>query len=881
MSENTTLTPQVETAKVRPPRKISIFWLLPVIAFIIGALLFFQILKERGEIITLHFTDGAGITAKKTPIRYQGLQIGLVKKVSFSEDLKNVDVIAEITPEASSLLREDTKFWLVQPSVSLAGVSGLDSIVSGNYITLLPGKGDEADEFIAELEPPVAPVTAGDLLIKLVSDDLGSISIGSNVYFKKVPVGSILSYRFTEDQQQVEIDVMIKKKYANLVKKNSHFWNISGINATLDLSGLSIAIDSIQSVVQGAIAFDSPKDDTQQAVQNQHYTLYKNLKAANRGIEVDVLLPLHSSVKVNETALFYQNTKIGVLAELDPIDTSMEQKVLKGKLLLNPNYTHLLRSGTTILLKEPKFGLNKQQITKLNELVRGNFFDVVKVGEGEELNTFSIQKEADYLLSRPDVLGLTLVASQSYGVDKGQGIYYNDIQIGEILERNVTLKNVSFKVMIYPEYRRFIAKNSQFVSISHFDLSANMDGVQFKSASPTEWLKGGIRMLVEEPKGKPLDSYPLYENRENAQQGIIDTQKRVTKVLSAKKVSGINKGSVILYNDFQVGEVLDITPKAEKFEIGLFIIPKYRHLLTNKSRFWIEPATAIDISTKGINIQAAPFMRTLKGAISFDNKGRKQSNTLYENYDKVFAGNSYITLITKDAAKLSEGMPIKYMGLTIGHIKTLKLENAKKRIKVTASIKSKYYGIVARSGSVFKAISPQINSSGFKHLDAVLQNYIDVNAGTGKRKTWFTLVDNDVTKTEYQGGFPIVLETSNANGLSVDTPVFYRGLQVGIVDRVKLSELGDRVFLYVRISYKYRHLVRKNSQFWESSGYTMNVGLNGATISSGTMSQLMNGGISFSTPSGKIVSSKAKANQHFILQPNPPKDVAEWNQGAY
>ncbi|MDG6882646.1 paraquat-inducible protein B [Phocoenobacter uteri] len=644
MSENT--AEQIPEAKIRPPRKISAFWLLPLIAFMIGVLLFFQILKERGETITIHFNDGAGLTAGKTAIRYQGIQIGMVNKVIFTPDFKGVDVQAEINPEVTSVLREDTKFWLVQPSVSLAGVSGLDSIVSGNYITLLPGVGEAADEFTAVTEPPAAPIADGDLSIKLMAKDLGSISIGANVYFKKVPVGSVLNYRFTEDKQQVEIDIIIDKKYAELVKKESHFWNVTGINATVNLDGISVAMDSLQSLLQGAIAFDSPQN-SEIAKQNQRYTLY---------------------------------------------------------------------------------------------------------------------------------------ASQ--------------------------------------------------LAVKQIELAK---------------------------------------------------QKTSTKILKATKLSGISKGSLVLYREFEVGEVLSVTPNKKGFDVAIFVQPEYQHLLSSKSRFWVEAGAEVDVSLKGVNIKTAPLMKTLKGAVSFDNVSNASSEnlTLFSDYKKATTHYSTLTLYAKDGAKLSEGMPLKYMGLTVGNVEKLQLENAKKRIKITASINDEYYSIIARSGSLFKTISPEINSAGLQHLDAVLQNYIDIEAGSGKYRTWFYLKGTDTLKTEYQNGFPIVLESSNAEGLDINTPVYYRGLQVGIVERLSLNELGNRVFLHLRLNYKYRHLVRQKTQFWKSSGYTMNVGLNGATITSGTMTQLLNGGISFSTPSDKIVSRKAKANQHFILKPTMPKGAENWNQGIY
>ena len=96
---------EVQPAKIRQPRRISPFWLLPIAAFAIGCLLFFQILQERGQMITIRFNEGDGITAGKTAIRYQGLQIGMVKKVYFVDNLKSVEVEAEINPEARSVLK--------------------------------------------------------------------------------------------------------------------------------------------------------------------------------------------------------------------------------------------------------------------------------------------------------------------------------------------------------------------------------------------------------------------------------------------------------------------------------------------------------------------------------------------------------------------------------------------------------------------------------------------------------------------------------------------------------------------------------------------------------------------------------------------------------
>ena len=880
---------EIQPAKIRPPRKISPFWLLPIVAFAIGCLLFFQILKEQGELITIRFNEGDGITAGKTAIRYQGLQIGVVKKVYFVDNLKKVEVQAEINPEAKSVLKEGTSFWVVKPTASLAGVSGLDTLVSGNYITLKPNldpKAKSEDEFVAEDEAPVAIASDGALLVRLVADDLGSITAGAQIYFRKAPVGQVADYRFSADRKKVEIDLLINKKYASLVKKDSRFWNISGVNIKAGLSGIDISMDSLASVVVGAVAFDSP-DNSESAEQGQTFKLYNDLKSALRGIEVQVAVPMADNLKVNETPVFYKNLQVGMLSDLEfPAEDDYEffnaggrKGMLKGTLLIDPNHSDLLKSGSTILLREPRFSLNKEQISKIGELFRGIYFDIF-AGQGEEKRHFTVQKEADFLLSLPNVLALTLTAPKSYGVEEGQGIYYNDIQIGEVLKRQLTLENVSFRAIIYPPYRALIAENSKFVAISNLDVSVGLDGVRVKAGSPSDWIKGGVRLIADKQQnGKAKSSYPLYKDMDLAQAGITSNEKTATLVLSAKNLSGIDKGSLVLYRDFQVGEVLNVQPQKNGFDVELYIEPNYRHLMSNHNRFWIEPAIAAELSMKGLTVQSSPLMRTLKGAISFDNGGSKSDKTLYSSKEKALSGNTYITLTAKDASKLFNGMEIKYMGLTIGKVEKLELQNAKKQIKVTAYIEGQYYPLVAKAGSIFRAVAAEVSTSGIKNLDAALQTYISVEAGNGKAQTQFALSDTDTNQTTYANGYPIIVETSDARGIEPEAPVLYRGMQVGIVKKLNLSELGDRVLIHLSIENKYQHLVRNNTEFWAASGYTMDVSLQGVSMNSGTMSQLLKGGIEFSTPSGRVVQPQAKPNRHFLLQRKIPQDAPAWDQG--
>ena len=874
--KNSPIEQHYETLKseLRKNRRISPFWLLPFIALCIGALLFFQIVQERGETITITFNDGAGLVADKTEVRYQGLQIGLVKKVNFTDNLQKVEVTANIFPEAANVLRKNTKFWLVQPNVSLAGISGLDSLVSGNYITLQPGDGDRENQFIAEDQGPIAQVRPGDLLIHLVADDLGYISAGASVYFKKMPVGTIYDYRINKENK-VDIDVVIDKKYAQFVKKDSHFWNISGINANIGANGLNVAMDSLNSVIQGAVAFDSP-EDSPIAGADTVYPLYANLQAAKRGFEIAVNIPTSVGLEAGQTGVFYNNEQIGTLSALETVKDN--EQILAGTLLIDPNQTVLFKNNTRIVLRHGK--LNLATLTDPKNLLRGEYFEVLP-GNGEAQTQFDVIKENELLLKEPNTLVFNLRAPETYGVAEGQSIYYNNFPIGEVVEQTIGVNGVVFKVAISGTYRNLIHQDSQFVAANNLDLSIGLDGLKFTSATPDKWLAGGVRLLnSEQPKGQAQENYPLYRDLDSAAAGITEINPQPTITLHTHNLPSIDKGSLVLYRQYEVGKVLAVRPKLNEFEVDLYIYPKQRHLLTDKSLFWVESAAQIDITPKGISIQATPIMRSLKGAISFDNSGSGANKNLYANELRAKSAGQIITLFSDDATALSKGMSLRYLGLTVGEIDSISLDNKTNRIVAKAMINPNYMAKIAKAGSQFKVISPQISAGGIENLDSLLQPYIDIEIGQGATKTQFNLQQTAQARNKYSHGTAFVLETKDAMNITEGSPILYRGVQVGSVGRLDLNSLGDRVLVNIVIIPQYQHLVRKNSEFWVASGYDVSLGWQGMQLNTGSVQQLLKGGISFSTPSSTVVQPQATAGQRFLLQVRRPNEAQNWNSGA-
>lgn len=350
MSQETPASPT--EARIKTKRRISPFWLLPVIAFMIAGWLIWNTYDDRGTTITIDFMSADGIVPGRTPVRYQGVEVGTVEDITLSKDLNKIEVKASIKGDLKDALRADTQFWLVTPKASLAGVSGLDALVGGNYIGMMPGKGIPQSHFTALDTQPRYRLNNGELMIHLRAPDLGSLNSGSLVYFRKIPVGKVYDYTLNDNKQGVTVDILIDRRFTNLVKKDSRFWNVSGIKADVGLSGAKVQLESLAALVNGAIAFDSP-ENSESARQNDEFSLYEDLAHSQRGVLVKLDLPDGAGLKAGSTPLMYQGLEVGQLTKL----TLNPGGSVSGEMTVDPSVVNLLRTNTRIELRNPKLSL--------------------------------------------------------------------------------------------------------------------------------------------------------------------------------------------------------------------------------------------------------------------------------------------------------------------------------------------------------------------------------------------------------------------------------------------------------------------------------------------------------------------------------------------
>jgi paraquat-inducible protein B len=241
---------------VRPVRRLSPIWIIPIVAALLGAWLAWQYYASRGPAITVTFETADGIVAGKTPVMCRSVTVGTVENVTLTDDMKGVVVKMQMTNEATRLLTSDTQIWVVRPRYGAGGISGLSTLVSGSYIELAPGVSDvPRRDFVGLEQPPVTPQGVPGLHVTLITDEAGGISAGTAITYKGLSAGRIESRIFHPENGKVEFRAFISAEFAPLVRTNTKFWNVSGLDVQVDANGLKLRTGTLESLLTGGITF--------------------------------------------------------------------------------------------------------------------------------------------------------------------------------------------------------------------------------------------------------------------------------------------------------------------------------------------------------------------------------------------------------------------------------------------------------------------------------------------------------------------------------------------------------------------------------------------------------------------------------------------------
>ena len=286
--------PDVPSAVAAPKsgRGLQLVWLIPLLAALVGGWLAVKSILDRGPVITISFATADGLEAGKTKIKYKDVEMGLVTGVVLAPDTTHVLATAELVKEAKRYLVEDTRFWVVRARISGGTVTGLGTLLSGSYVGMDIGQsGKELSKFTGLEVPPIINMGEEGRAYTLRSENAGSLDVGSPIYFRRLKAGQIVSYDLGKDGKGIMIKVFVSSPYDKFVNDNTRFWHASGIDVTLNSTGMSIDTQSAVSILVGGLAFETPAEsaDRPPAAAGTEFGLFPHRNDALRNPETDVM----------------------------------------------------------------------------------------------------------------------------------------------------------------------------------------------------------------------------------------------------------------------------------------------------------------------------------------------------------------------------------------------------------------------------------------------------------------------------------------------------------------------------------------------------------------------------------------------------------------
>jgi len=446
---------------------------------------------DVGIQIQLYFSDATGLNAGITEVNYRGINIGKVLKLEADSKRQKIKATVNIHPHAKRLLKQTTEFWLVKPKISLQEVSGLGTLMTGNYITLRPGKGAFQRKFnVLDEEPPLAASTPG-LHLKIRTQELGSLTAGSPVLYHQLPVGKVVSYELANNSSQIQVNLHIEKKYAHLVKSHSRFYTASGIKISGGITDLAVRTESMSAILKGGIGFITPEQKAKSVkLRNGHsFKLFSDLETAQKNtFPISISFKDANGIKVG-TLVKYQGITVGEIKRLR-FYTDLKQVI--ADVAMDRVLSSVLGKKSKFWIVKAEFGLASTK--NLGTLIAGNHIQVDPI-RGKSSKHFRALNESPHMKITDSGLNLRLKSKRLGSIKIADPVYYRQFKVGQVsgYELANTADFVIIHINIESRYAPLVQQNSKFWNASGINMDINLfAGSKIKTETVQAILDGGI-----------------------------------------------------------------------------------------------------------------------------------------------------------------------------------------------------------------------------------------------------------------------------------------------------------------------------------------------------------------------------------------------------
>jgi len=681
----------------KPKAAISSIWFLPILAALIGLWLIYKAVIEAPVLIEVEFDSGEGIEVGKTVVRYEGIEIGKVKNVRVQNDLIGVVATIAIDRRAEKSLNENTLFWIVKPEVTLSGVTGLGTVFSGNYIAMRIGDGEPIRYFKGLSSSPPRSMDEAGLHLTLKASDLGSLSKGSPIIYKKITIGDVQSYQLTEGGESVDVDIYIKPEFATLVKTKSRFWNASGLSIKGGITGFDIRTESLTALLRGGIGLSTFEVDLSSpaAANGDSFKLYDDFTQAQTGVEISVELPVIAGLSADVTKVVYRGIPIG---EVQALEVNDDLTKIYATLTLFPRMADYINNNTRLWVREPDLSLS--DLSGVSRVLEGIEIEIDFDGAPpDDTRAFIALNKPPILKKDEPGLHFSLTVDSLESVKRGMDITYRSIVVGSIIDYrlNKTDNNIILDAHIESEYADLVNKSSRFWDESGIQIKGGLEGINIRTSSVSSVLLGAIAFDTPNKNAEKIAKdarFRLFEDYESANTvGVPIT-------LNFSSGEGLKEGTAIKYQGIEVGRVTSVT--LNKTLSGAVVVASLTDaadtIARKNTQFWlVKPELGL---TRTANLDTL-----LTGEYITFKPGDGELHYRFTALDSppvVSEQQAGLTIILRSdqLSSIKEGLVVTYRGVTVGKVTGHSLSENANDVFIYVNIDARYAPLV-RQGSKF------------------------------------------------------------------------------------------------------------------------------------------------------------------------------------
>lgn len=474
--------------------------------------------RASGRLLAVTFEDGRGLVAGETKVCYLGHPIGLVDSIQAIPSSGFVRTAVRLDPAYEKLANSATSFTLIRPRISLDGVTGLDTILTGVYIEINPGQnGQPAQTFagrsVTDKEWQRLQAERDGLQVTLFADKMPTIDKGAPVIFRGVNVGSVLEKTIDKNLRPI-LRIVIRPEYRNILTANSRFWRFPATSIKAGPGVLEVELEGLETLLQGGVAFDNFGHKSEPAKAGSEFHLYPEEQIARtEATPIRIRLENGRGLVPNRSELRYLGIPVGMVENV-----VSEHGQIYVTARLNDGYSFLRREDSIFSVIRPNISL--RGITGLETLVSGVYIECTPGNSKKLADSFIGKASIDSEEITPS--GLTVkLESHTSPVNVGAAVYYRGINVGRVTEKSLSAdgSNVVLTAVINRKYSNLVHENTKFWDAS--GLKATLGFLKFRIQTESVIAPDGQISFATPDKsgmGKPArdgDSFTLYPNSQS------------------------------------------------------------------------------------------------------------------------------------------------------------------------------------------------------------------------------------------------------------------------------------------------------------------------------------------------------------------------------